>query len=128
MVGCRLHDLLAGLVDLDERPAKIRHRGQVGELAQYVAEGVQAVAHRDREQVGPVCVVEHVGVCLDHGVARNRQPNHGRRQDLTEIAVMEQFLDELDRRGLAGLQPDDCAHALLGRERCHRLRLVEVAP
>ena len=36
-------------------------------------------------------------------------------------------MDELDRRGLAGLQPDDCAHPPLGGERGHRSRVVEVA-
>jgi hypothetical protein len=36
-------------------------------------------------------------------------------------------LDELDRRGLASLQPDDRAHPLLGGERGHRSRVIEVA-
>jgi hypothetical protein len=36
-------------------------------------------------------------------------------------------LDELDRRSLAGLQPDERAHPLLGGERGHRLCVDEVA-
>src|SRR5260370_1180064 len=64
LVGRRFHDLLAGLFDADERPANTRHRPQVGKLAQEVVEGVQAVAKGDCEQVGPVFLVEHVGVGL----------------------------------------------------------------
>jgi len=41
-------------------------------------EDVQAVAGGDREHVGPVRLVEHVGVGLAHDVARDRQPDHGR--------------------------------------------------
>ena len=37
------------------------------------------------------------------------------------------MLDELDRRSLAGLKPHDCAHSLIGGERSHRSRIVEVA-
>src|SRR5438132_9132290 len=41
--------------------------------------------------------------------------------------MAEQLLDELDRRGLACLQPDDRLYSLLGGERGHRSRIVEVA-
>ena len=41
-------------------------------------EGVETVAHRDREQVGSVGGVEHVGVGLDHRIAWDRQADHGR--------------------------------------------------
>ena len=78
LVGSRFHDLLAGFLDGDQRPPKIRHGRQIGELAQYVVEGVQAVADGDREHVGPVCLVEHVGVCLDDDITRDRHPDHGR--------------------------------------------------
>ena len=78
LVGRGLHDLLPGLLDRDERPAQLRYRRQGGELAQYVAQRVQTVADCDRECVGPVVPVEHVGVGLDHDTARNRQPDHGR--------------------------------------------------
>jgi hypothetical protein len=44
LVGRRFHDLLSGLFDGDQRPPEIRHGRQVGELAQYVVEDVQAVA------------------------------------------------------------------------------------
>jgi len=44
LVGGRFCDLLTRLFDGDSRPAKIRHRRQVGELAQYVVEDIQAVA------------------------------------------------------------------------------------
>ncbi len=127
LVGRRFGDLLAGLVDVDERPAKIRQGGQVDELAQYEVEGVEAVADGNREHVGPVCLFEHVGVRLDYDVTRDRQPNHRGRQDFADISVAEQLLHELDRRGLAGLQPDDRVHALLASECCHRSRVVDVA-
>src|SRR5712691_9360696 len=85
------------------------------------------MADGDRERVGPVCLVEHVGVWLDHAATRDREPDHGRRQDLADVSVAEQLLDELDLRGLASLQPDDRAHSLLGGEPGHRSRVVEVA-
>jgi hypothetical protein len=69
LVGRRLRDLFAGLFDLDERLAQVRHGRQLGELAQHKLEGVEAVADGDGEQVGAVGVVEHVGVGLDHGIA-----------------------------------------------------------
>ena len=127
MVGRRFHDLLSGLLDGDQGPAEIGHGGQVGELAQDVVEDVEAVADGDREQVGAVCLVEHVGVGLDHAATRDRQPDHGRREDLADVSVAEQLLDVLDRRGLASLQPDDGAHLLLGGVRGHRSGVVEVA-
>src|SRR5439155_10692883 len=55
------------------------------------------------------------------------QPDDGRRHDLADVSVAEQLLDELDRRGLAALQPDDRAHPLFGGERGHRSRFIEVA-
>ena len=36
-------------------------------------------------------------------------------------------MNELDRRGLACLQPDDRAHTLRGGERGHGSRVVEIA-
>ena len=47
--------------------------------------------------------------------------------DLAHVSVAKQLPDELDRRGLAGLQPDNRAHPLIGGERGHRPRVVEVA-
>ena len=78
LVGRSFRDLLARSVDLHEGPTQIRQGRQFGELAQHVVEGVETVAHCDREQVGSVGVVEHVGVGLDHGIAWDRQADHGR--------------------------------------------------
>jgi hypothetical protein len=127
LVGRRFHDLLSGLCDVDKRPARGRHGRQVGELAQHVVEDVQAVADGDREHVGSVCLVEHVRVGLHKNVARDREPDHGRRQDLGDVSVAKQLLDELDRRGLASLQPDDRSDPVLSGERGHRSRVVQVA-
>ena len=77
LVGRRLRDPVPGLIDVDERSAEIHNRGKVRELAEHVVDDVQAVAERDREQVGPVGFVEHVCVRLDDPVARDRQPDHG---------------------------------------------------
>ena len=127
LVGRRLHDPLPGPFDRDERPAEIGHGREVGELAQHVIEEVHAVTERDREHVGPVRPVEHVCVGPAQDVTRDREPDHRRRQDLADVSVAEQLSDELDRRGLASLQPDDRAHPLLGGERGHRSCVVEVA-
>src|SRR6058998_1207161 len=51
LVCRRLHDLLPGPFDGDEWPPKIRDGRQLAELAQYMAEDVQAMANRDREYV-----------------------------------------------------------------------------
>src|SRR5260221_9211450 len=40
--------------------------------AQHEVEGVQAVPDGDREHVGPVRLVEHVGIGLAHDAARDR--------------------------------------------------------
>jgi hypothetical protein len=64
---------------------------------------------------------------LDQNAAQDRQPDEGRREDLADVSLAEQLLDELDRRGLAGLQPDDGARSLLGGKRGHRSCVVEVA-
>ncbi len=85
------------------------------------------MADGDAEHVGAVCLVKHIGVGLDHDVTRDRRPDHGRRQDFADISVTEQLLDEFDRGSLTGLQSDDGAHALLGRKRGHRSRIVQVA-
>ena len=127
LVGRGLLDFLAGLIDRDKRPAETRNCRQVGELAEHVVEGVEAVAHCDGEHVGSVGVVEHVGVGLDHSVTRDRQPHHRRRQDFTDVAVAEQVAEELDGRSLAALKPDDGVHALLGCQHGHGLRVVKVA-
>ena len=85
------------------------------------------MAEGDREQVGPVGRVEHVDVRLDHDIARDREPDHRCRQDLANVAVAKQLSHELDGWGLAGLQPNDRPNVLLGGERGHRSRVVEVA-
>src|SRR5207245_6450462 len=97
------------------------------ELAEDMVEHVQAVTEGDRQQVRTGYLVEHVGVGLDHDVARNRKPDHRRRQDLSDVPVPQQFLDELDRWRLASLQPDGGAHALLYGKRGHVPRLADVA-
>ena len=42
------------------------------------------------------------------------------------MSVAEQLLDELDRRSLPALQPDQRADPVLGGERGHRSRVVQV--
>src|SRR5207248_4256603 len=72
LVDRRLDDLFTGLLDGDQRSANILHGRQLGEVAQHVIQDVQAVAEGDREQVRPVCLVEHVGVGPAYDIARDR--------------------------------------------------------
>jgi len=126
LIDGRFCDLLPAPFCRDQRPADRRDGRQIRELAQDMVEGVQAVSDRDREQVGSVVRVQHVDVGLDDDVARDRDSDHRRRQDLADIAIAEQVPDEFDRRGVAGLQPDDGAHPLRGGQGRHRSRLLDV--
>ena len=76
LVGRCLLDLFASLFDGDDRPAQGGERRELDKLAQHEAEGVQAVTEGDRQEVGAVCLVEHVRVGLHHDVATDRQPDH----------------------------------------------------